>query len=289
MKKCEKCGTENADDIMYCTACGNQLTVAPATPTPAPATPTPAPVAPAAPVAAPAPAKKPVDVKTIGLIAAAVIGLVIGVVGIVLAVTSGNKKVETPAPTSNVSNEDPDDDVTTANISGNQTGTAVKVGPFTLTIPKDFPFETNGNSVIFTDPTNSIWAANITYDDSVTYAQVSKALKSLATYFESEGIKVLKTGTATVGGLNYLYIDMTDTDNINKTFAIFKANDESIFDVIVTDGTANHALLDAVAPIIANAKEGKTSNREIGFGITTKGVDTVKLDGIFDNLENSEE
>ncbi|MBP5511853.1 zinc ribbon domain-containing protein, partial [Candidatus Saccharibacteria bacterium] len=288
MKKCEKCGTENADDIMYCTACGNQLTVAPATS--APAAPVAAPVTPVAP-AAPAPAKKPVDVKSIALIAAAVIGLAVGVVGIVLAITSGNKKAETPtpAPAVNITAEEPEDDVTTANISGNQTGTAVKVGPFTLTIPKDFPFEADGDRVIFTDPTNSIWAANIIYDDSATYAQVSKGLKSLASYFESEGAKVLKTGTDTAGGLNYLYIDMTDVDGFSKTFAIFKANDESIFDVIVTDGTANHALLDAVAPIIANAKEGKTSNREIGFGITTKGVDAVKLDGIFDNLENSEE
>lgn len=297
MKTCEKCKTQNADSVMFCTTCGTQLKIAadPVQAQPfAPAAPV-APVAPAAPATAfaptpAAPAKKPLDVKMIGLIAAAVIGLVVGVVGIVMAINSGNKK-ETPAPVVTPTQGDTDGDTTVATISGNNTGTAVKVGPYTLTIPKEYPFETSENGVLITDPTNTIWAANIMYDDSASYSQVSTNLKKLGEYYTNQGAKNVKTGTAKTGALNYLYVDMLDPeDNIAKTLAIFKA-DSALFDVVVSDGTINpnHGVVDIVAPIIANAKGSKTSNREIGFGMTTKGVDTLKLDGAFDGFDSSEE
>lgn len=291
MKKCEKCGTENADEIMYCTTCGTQLKIAAepvAAPTPAPTpttafAPTPAPVAPAA-------SAKKMDGKTIGLIAAAAVGLIVGIVGIVVAIAANNKKPETPAPSQNT-NVSGGDEVTVATVSGNNTGTTVKVGPYTMTVPKEYPFETTDDGVIITDPTNSVWAASIMYDDSATYSQVSSNLKKLGEYYTGQGAKNVKTGTAKTGALNYLYVDMiTPDDGFAKTLAIFKA-DTALFDVVVTDGTtvANHGIIDIVAPIIANAKSGKTANRDLGFSVTTKGVETLKIDEAFENMDQTEE
>jgi hypothetical protein len=290
MKICEKCKTQNADTVMYCTTCGTQLPSAPVNPAPAapvtpnPATPT---TAFAAPTQAPTNAKK-ADMKTIILIAVAAVGLIIGIVGIVLAITSGNKKAETPAVTPTPVATD--DDIETASISSNATGTAVKVGPYTLTIPKDYVFESTADGLIITDAAGIAWAANITHDSDVTYSQVSSNLKKIGEAFTAQGAKNVKTGTGKSGALSYLYIDMTDSDNIAKTVAIFKS-DSGIFQAITSDGTANinHGVIDIIAPIIANAKSGKTSNRDLGFNITTKGVDTLEIGDAFSDLEEASE
>lgn len=286
MKKCEKCGTENADEIMYCTTCGTQLKIA-AEPTIAPA-----PTTSFAPTPAPAPASaKKMDGKTIGLIAAAAVGLIVGIVGIVLAITAGNKKPETSTPTQNTNTSGGGDEVTVATVSGNNAGTVVEVGPYKMTIPKEYPFETFDDGVIVTDPTNSVWAASIAYDDSASYSQVSSNLKKLGEYYTSQGAKNVKTGTAKAGALNYLYVDMiTPDDGFAKTLAIFKA-DTALFDVVVTDGSTifNHGIIDIVAPIIANAKSSETANRDLGFSVTTKGVETVKIDEAFENMDQAEE
>lgn len=283
MKVCEKCKTENADSTMYCTTCGTQLPIQPAQPTP-PVQSTPA-TAFAAPMAKPASGKK-MDGKTLGLIAVAVIGLIIGIVGIVMAITSGNQKTETPTPAPAPVVEESSE---TSDILGNSVGTVVKIGPYITIIPREYPFELKENNIILSDPTNSAWAVNIIYDESIAYSQVSSNLKKLGEYYTSQGAKNVKTGTAKTGDLNYLYVDMVD-DGFAKTLAIFKA-DSNIFEVIISDGSANpnHNIIDTIAPIIANVKKGETAARDLGFTVTTKGVDILKLDGAFDGFESSEE
>lgn len=282
MKKCEKCSTENADSAAFCTNCGNALSTT-VTET---STPFSAPIVPAAPAAS---AAGKADNKSIALIAVAIIGLAVGICGIVFALTNkgDDKKKDDKPTTSEVEPSGNGTTVATTPVSGNTDGAVVPIGPYSVVVPRSIEYESDGSKLALTDSGNT-WVAYVEYYGDIYYSTVKAHLSDLKASLESEGMTNVTTGVSTASGVEYLYADMTEpTQGMQAVMAVFKAG-SNVFQVMATDGTANHAILNYVAPILKDAKQGKTSARDLGFGIDGSKLDGFKTEGAINDYTTEE-
>jgi hypothetical protein len=283
MKKCEKCNAENADSASFCTSCGNTLQTT-VTET---ATPFSTPVTPVASAAPAAPAKT--DSKTIALIVVAIVGLAVGICGIAFALTNkgDDKKKDDEPTTSEVEPSGNGTTVATTPVSGNTDGAVVPIGPYNVVVPRSLQYESDGSKLALTDSGNT-WVAYVEYYGDVYYSTVKAHLSDLKTSLESQGMTNVATGVSTAAGVEYLYADMTEpTQGMQAVMAVFKAG-SNVFQVTATDGTANHAILNYVAPILKDAKQGKTASRDFGFGIDGSKLDGFKTEGAIDDYTTEE-
>ncbi|MBP5674854.1 zinc ribbon domain-containing protein [Candidatus Saccharibacteria bacterium] len=279
MKRCEKCSTMNEDSVSFCTNCGSPLNA-----------PISAPEFSAAPVA---PAKK-ADIKLIALIGVALVGVIVGVVGIIFALNANKdtKKDEGKGPdTSEVKpQEEPTNGGNTVVVSGNSDSTAVAIGPYKVTIPRDLEYDTSDEVLVIGDKSET-WVSYIAYNEGATFHCAYTDIASLGAYLTSEGYGNVKTGVSKANGLDYAYADYLDPKaGSMMVVAYFKAG-EYTFATVSTNGktTIDHSMLNDVARVLSTAKEGKT--RDLGFGLDNRGtVDSLDEDILKKaNLQDKEE
>ncbi|MBP5647773.1 zinc ribbon domain-containing protein [Candidatus Saccharibacteria bacterium] len=294
MRQCEKCGQTVQDGAAFCTNCGAVLsgdsgsesvpvsfepTTQNATTNSEPAAST-APVVESTPMnniaAGTAPVvaetqseKKKLDGKMIGIIAGSVICLIVGIVGVVIGLTSGGKK---------------SDDGQVADNSGDSgvvdvvsSGTKVEYAGYEFVIPEgyeyDFSDEYDDGEETLEVSDSDDYVAGISYFKDATYASVESNFDSLSAYMSQEGGATSATnGKTTIDGTDYLYIDAKGIEGYDVVYMFSKADLYSFMTMIITNsGVDGTQYIPNVAKVVGSAQKKVKMNRALGeeTGTTT--------------------
>lgn len=276
MKQCEECGNTIQDGAAFCANCGAAVSSSGATPIPdaSAATATEASVIPGAisptlPVGATMQAEKPkkkIDGKTIAMIAAIAISLVVGITGIVMAITSNNNGPK-PAPISG--NED-----NGGNNGGSGSGSEGKLGKnivyagYEFVIPDRYDYQIKVDegieALMYTDDPVS-YKAQMAYMNDMTFASIENNMQQLADYFsEKYGVTVVPE-INTVGGIKFIYfkIDLNGSDG--GLIAFSEADLYYFTTAIQVNGSLDATQYLSNAAEILNSARKITSDRAINW------------------------
>ena len=285
MRQCEKCGQTVQDGAAFCTNCGAVLsgdsgsesvpvsfgsTAQNTTANPEPVAST-APVventpmnnmaAGTAPVMAEAQSeKKKLDGKMIGIIAGSVICLIVGIVGVVIGLTSGSKK--------------PNDGQVADNGGGSvvdvvSSGTKVEYAGYEFAIPDGYEYELSSEyddeeTLVVSDSDDYI--AAIGYFKDATYTAVESNFDSLSAYMTQEGGATSATnGKTTIDGTDYLYIDAKGIEGYDIVYMFSKADLYSFMTMIITNsGVDGTQYIPNAAKVVGSAQKKVKMNRALG-------------------------
>ena len=239
MKICPKCNGQIADDAGFCTACGAQLdAVASASVEPAPTT------------AAPAiPAKKK-DTKFIALAIVAAVSLLLAIGALIFAVATITKNT-------NIANDtEPASENTVA-----ASGVKAAVSKYEVTIPGNYQYEIQDDSLLIADEKGEKWAIALEYSDDLTFSLISNNIETAAKNMkEQNNFTEATAGVEELGKVEVPYIDVSDGTN-KATYAFFEADDLHVFAAMLVDasGEYNHKLMKKAQKVLKTAKKKQAS------------------------------
>ena len=137
--------------------------------------------------------------------------------------------------------------------------TKLTLGDYIISVPESYSYaiEADGSVELTADP--EAWLANLYYIGDVGYdALVDNFSNVASSYVTTPGVsKVQDAGNATVGGREYLYVDVTSTEgNASGIYAYTKMGDNVLEIILQTsDGEFNHDLLEELNTIIDGAEK----------------------------------
>ena len=281
--KCEKCGQIIADGAAFCANCGTPVPAA--MPTSGAASQPVTPMAASRPVVTPAAAptmssatvgsaigvntagpveepKKKLNNKMVALIAVSVVCLVIGIVGIILAVANSGDKGGGQIAIDNNGEGGSTTDVVSS-------GTKVAFAGYEFVIPKDYEYEigdVEGTEALAYSNDNSYAAATMYFND-VTFARLENNVDVLAKSLGDETGVSVTSSIKTAGGVKFICLDFGNIEGTNLIFAVSDADLYYFKTVIMTeDGSNPMDRLEDVAKVVGSAQK-KTSDRAFGEGI----------------------
>ena len=306
MKQCEKCGQEIPEGIAFCPNCGAavntvQPLVNPAIPNPPAATfqggqtinagnTSAMPASPAAPIAAQPTnpvtplqempdnsTKKKVDGKMIAMAAACIICLTIGIVGIVMAVST-NKNGEPVATTGN-STPEPSGEVEVPNTDS--TGTKVSYAGYEFNIPAGYDYEIytdDGIECLSVSDSPSEYIADICYSDQTTYAAIENNIDQIVETINTQYGTSATVNTETVDGKEYYCFDLGLLQGQNAMI-MFSGIDLYYFTTYVSTraGVSGTEYLEEIAKVVNTAQKKKDTTRSTNDGSDLKPIKTMRL------------
>lgn len=286
MTQCEKCGNTIIEGATFCTNCGapvpansivnnnqantseNQISQPTIQPTMTPSTQTDIQSNNLASITPNLPdekaAKKEKRKFLVPIIAMSVISIIclgVGIAGIVIGVNGSHKDIDTPDNTIT-----PPDTNDGGGVSSN--ATQVQINKYEITIPNNFDYQANNNSIYIAPGTQPTWAAQIEYSEDGTYAQVESGVDNIIqTGGGSEISGITSTGDyIEVDGTKYPYLNMFDSSNNQNATTVFsKAGLYIIMGTIMNKDYSKPSTetIETVAKILATVKQKKELSRSI--------------------------
>lgn len=290
MKQCEKCGQMIDDGAAFCTNCGAAVSSESTAPVSAemgqpmgpamPATNSIAtnnqPMGPAMSSAVPPEEpKKKIDGKTIALIAVSAVCLIIGIVGIVLAIINSSNNNKTSSNGDQVATGGSED----GTVDVVSSGTKVSYAGYEFIIPDGYDYEiveSDGEEALATSNSNEYAAATL-YDNSVTFMQIENNMDTVASGLESEGGLPVSASVENVDGVKFLCFDLGTVTDVNVMYAISEVDLYDFQTTIMTNpGVSGKQYLSNVAKIVGSAQKKKSMSR----ALNGNGLDGIKLQKI---------
>ena len=268
MRQCEKCGQEIVEGAAFCANCGASVDTAQSAPEVGVAQPadTVAPVVPevaseqpmevstAAPAEEP---KKKMDGKMIAMIAVSAVCLIVGIVGIVLAVTNNGSSNNGGQVATNDSNNGG------GTVDVVSSGTKVSYAGYEFVIPEGYDYEItdlDGDDALATSNSDD-YAAFTMFDNSVTFTQIENNSDYLAEDLGSDAGVEVTTSTETVDGVKFLCFDFGTVGDVDMMYAVSEVDLYYFQTTIFTNpGVSGKQYLSNVAEIVKSA-EKKTGDR----------------------------
>ena len=188
--------------------------------------------------------KSKISKKTWIIIGICAVLLIAVVIVMVVAMSGGNKG-------GNSGNNKPNTTIVTE--------TKVQLADYVFSVPDGYSYEMEGDGSVSLTSDVENWIANIYYIGNVAYATLADSFNNVASsYVTTPGVsKVQDAGTISVGGRDYLFIDVIGAEgNATGTYAYTKLGD-NVLEVILetSDGEFNHDLLENLNPIIDGAEK----------------------------------
>ena len=312
MKQCEKCGQVISEGIAFCPNCGTAVNAVQPSANPAMASmPTNTfqggqaiiaenasamPVTPAAPIAAqpinPATplqampdnsTKKKNDGKIIAMAVACIICLTVGIVGIVMAVSS-NKNSEPVATTGN-NTPDPSSEVEVPTTGS--TSAKVSYAGYEFSIPASYSYEIytqNGMECLSVSDSPMEYIADIYYSDQSTFASIENNIDQITDRINAVYETTATTGVETIGGNKFYYFDLGVLEDQNAMIVLSGIDLYSFTTFVNTRaGVSGVEYLEKIANVINTAQKKKDTIRSTNGDDSLKSVKIVQLDDILGN------
>ena len=210
--------------------------------------------------------KKKLDSKMLILIIVSAVSLVIGIVGIILAIigfnqSKGGEQVATGNPQGGSS-------VVDVTVSG----TKVLFSGFEFVMPKGYDYEIqdmDGTDVLgFSD--SDTYLAMTAYRGDLPFSVVRSRMGALANDFSGTFGRVVNGETRTVDGVELVYFNIGVVDGTNVVYAFSNAELNSFMTIILTEaGEDGTQYFENVAKVLKTAQKKTSMNRSIngsGFG-----------------------
>lgn len=290
--QCEKCGQTITEGAAFCANCG---TPAPSKISSNDAAPQPviqmaAPESMATPVSTPAATpvmgaatmapgvmtsieepKKKLDSKMITMIAVSAVCLVIGIIGIVLAVSNSGNNSDSQVAVSNN-----DEGGSTVDVASS--GTKVAYAGYEFVIPKGYDYEIDeidGTEALAFSDDKTFVAATMYFND-VSFARIESGSDLLVENFVAEMGEPVTASTETVDGVKFICFDFGEREGMNIAFVVSDA-DLYYFKTVITTENGSGALdhLEDVAKIVGSARK-KTDERAFN-GSVFEGISIPKI------------
>lgn len=289
MKQCEKCGQMIDDGAAFCTNCGAAVSSESTAPVSAgmgqpmgPAMPVTnsiatnnQPMGPAMSSAVPPEEpKKKIDGKTIALIAVSAVCLIIGIVGIILAIVNSNNN-------NRISSNG--DQVATGGSGGGtvdvvSSGTKVSYAGYEFIIPDGYEYEIAANDdseeALVTSNSSDEYAAAILYDNSVSFTQIENNMDAVANSFGSENGISVAASVENVDGVKFVCFDLGTMSDVNVMYAFSEADLYYFQTTIITNpGVSGKQYLSNVAKVVGSAQKKKSMNK----GLNGNALEGIKI------------
>ena len=280
MKQCEKCGLEIEDSAAFCTNCGAAVSApqgeAPnQSPMAAPAS-TPAPGFGSNPSFASSPMtnvasmdsinspfeepKKKIDGKMIAMIAVSAVCLIVGVVGIILAVVNnggGNNDNK-----DQVAVNDSDDGGSTVDVVSS--GAKVSYAGYEFAIPTEYEYEVtekDGMDVLLITDSDD-YLGVIQYYNDATFASIKSNKDSVAESISAELGSPVTVETTTEDGVEFVNFNLGESQGVNMLYAVSEADLYYFETVIITNvGVDGSQYLSNIAKVVKSAQKKSGSDR----------------------------
>ena len=290
MKQCEKCGQMIDDGAAFCTNCGAAVSSESTAPVSAgmgqpmgPAMPVTnsiatnnQPMGPAMSSAVPPEEpKKKIDGKTIALIAVSAVCLIIGIVGIILAIVNSNNN------NNRISSNG--DQVATGGSGGGtvdvvSSGTKVSYAGYEFIIPDGYEYEIaandDGEEALVTSNSSDEYAAAILYDNSVSFTQIENNMDAVANSFGSENGISVAASVENVDGVKFVCFDLGTMSDVNVMYAFSEADLYYFQTTIITNpGVSGKQYLSNVAKVVGSAQKKKSMNK----GLNGNALEGIKI------------
>ncbi|MEE0888109.1 MAG: zinc-ribbon domain-containing protein [Candidatus Saccharimonadaceae bacterium] len=312
MKQCEKCGQEIPEGVAFCPNCGAAVNAEQPSASPAMASmPTNTfqgsqainaenasamPVAPAAPIAAQPinpvtplqampdnGAKKKVDGKIIAMAVACIICLTVGIVGIVMAVSS-NKNSE-PVATTGSNTPDPSGEVEVP--ATGSTGAKVSYAGYEFSIPTSYNYEIytqDGMECLSVSDSPTEYLADICYYNDHTFTAVENNIDLITESINTQYGTSATTGTEIIDGKKYYYFDLGAMQGQNAMI-VLSGIDLYYFTTYVSTrvGVSGTEYLDKIAKVINTAQKKKDMVRSTNDDGGLESIKIMQFNNIPDN------
>ncbi len=307
MNQCEKCGQTVAEGAAFCTNCGAPVSSSVnITPNPSEPTavsggtintnmsqplsessintvPTDAMAMNVETTQASTPEKKKVDGKMIGVIVGSIICLAVGIVGIVLAATSGNKGGDEVAVNSGSTTGDDSGGGSTIDV--HSSGTKVELDGYEFVIPDDYEYEmgvdaTDNSKYIMYSDNKDAYVGQTAYLGDATFTAVESNIDSLVTELAAKATEAT-SGSGSYNGVDFVYANVKGYDGYNVVYAFSDADLHCFMTFVITELDKDGVqYLENVSKVVASAQKKKTMDRSFGGGADYTKIRKINLDGI---------
>ncbi len=203
--------------------------------------------------------KKKLDGKMIAILACGGVCLLIGIIGIVLAVVTMTSKKDDSQIAVNTTDGG-------STVDAVSSGTKVSYAGYEFAIPKGYDYEIaeeDGVEALLTSNSDDYVALTV-YSDDVTFARIESNIGNLEEQLSSQFGHTVTSRTETIEGVKFLCLDVGLVEGVNAMYAISEADLYYFQTTILTTSDSNPSqYLENVAKVVGSAQK-KKSNRSLG-------------------------